>query len=1052
MDRSRSAGPLPIWSRAASGAAIGLLVVACWFSAVSAIGEPLRATRLLAMSAGLSLLPVAALGARLRGFVRAPATWWLALAWVASTGALLPAIATGVGAALPGGVLADAALVLGWTVALLPAVALISGARLPVSAGRASALGPFAALAPVAALGWALSRGCPPVVATALGGALLLFVPQRRSVPGPRATGLGATALEALALGALATLSGLTIPPWLAAFGGASPQGALLLAITAMLGWGAAGALFPPRRTPGWIPPALVGVAALASLVIASRALDVLLLAQPDSAGGRVAALGPWWAFAAAAGVPLGLAVGAWRPASALRRPPWLATGLGIGLLVEGLLGGRGGSDLPVRVVLGLSAAASMALLIQPRREEPRAAVALGWTAAVLLVSGLVLWRPVSIVPAVLDAAARIPRFDPTLPADLEDVRGGHAGTDRAGVRGAAETGSGVHLLRGGQVLPPDRAVEAAEGLATLLPVLAAVDARTAMVVEAGRGTGLRVLGDGGIAGVSVLDRSPYAAAQLASLDEPRRSATTNPAVRFERRRALPALRPRRAAPDVLVVQLPAPHGLGAEAWYGPRLARQAARAVAPGGWVAYLVPTRSLQPADLAGTISAFERSFPGSTIWVDPAGHGDVVLLGSTAGTRPDMEHLRLGLQRQGIRRLAREIGVSDGDELIRRAFARSDRQGLAGAARSPRGLAWRSARSRLEGREAIPLLAFADLAEPPEQILDLTRVDPDRREAWVASGRHVDVYWPTYLTFLDRIARLEEVESLEWARELRETSDDPTADLRPLVRETLEAGRSASARGMRSDAEALFLLAEAFSPDDPEVHEELGRLDWQAGRDDQALRRFEAALDAEPTRLVSLLGAAEIHLRRGEREEARSLLQRAVDAHPRSVDALHNLARVELIDGRRATALTLLQQAHELQPGDARVMFAMAEATFLEAISLRDRGEPHEELLEQARLHSLQALDLAREPEALCLYGQIELVRGDLVSAQAALEEALEGAPDDFDTRAALGEVLMARHRYDAAARQFLEARRLHPDDIRVEQRLGQLRALAPAAFEE
>lgn len=1052
--RSRPLSSSPPFALIGAGGA--LIVLPLWFSAVSSVGEPLRAGGLLGLAVALGVIALNYARGAGRGivrtpvaFVRTPVALWANLLLLAATGATLPLCASLVGVLAPGGLVADGLLVLLWALALLPAISLAFRIIGGQPRGRRVALAAAAGALAAVVTGPALAAGLPPVVLTAVGAAALW--PSARGALSQEPPASSFPAHEAFSVGALATLVPLTVPPLLAAFAGAVPQGAVLLGAATLLGW-ALGMALLPRRTPGWLGPVLVGVACIATLIALDRALDIAFLARGAAQPGVWAARTPWLVLAATAGTPAGLAIAAWRAGGAVRRPRWFALGLLAGLGVAAGLAGRGAADVPVRATAGLAAAAAMGLLIQPRRDDVRPGTVAGWLATVALIAGLVLWRPLSLAPAALDAAARVSLTDPGLITDLQEATPLQSSTDRAGVRCGVTTLGGTHLYRGARSHPPDRAAEMAETLTALLPVLATADAERAMIVEPGRGETLVVLSGAGLRDVVVLDRSPYAASQIAGLDDDRRAAVVDPALHFHRRRALPSLHAGGTHPEIVIVQLPPAWQLGSEAWYGPRLTRQAARAVDTAGWVAFLVPTHHLSPEDLAGTIGAFDGAFPGATIWLDPAGHGDLILLGSAAGERPAGERILLGLDRRGLRPVARSAGVLEGDDLLRRLFAATDGAAFASAARPIRGLSWRAAAARLEGREAIPLLAFADHAAPPEDLLDLSRVGKAALDEITGAGRHLERYWPVYLTFLDRIARREEVESLEWAQKLRGTSDDPTADLAPLVREIIDAGRASAERGMPADAEALFLLAEAFSPDDPEVHEELGRLAWAEDREDDALRRFEAALESDPERLVSLLGAADLHLQRGERDAAREYLLRATRAHPQSVDALHNLARLDLEEGRRDEARTRLQLAHDLDPSRERVLFSLAEVAFLDAVELRGLGEPYRERLEQARRGALRALDVERAPSTLCLFGQILLLGGNLVEAEQILTEAMEQVPGDFDTRAALGEVHLARHQYSAAARQFLEAERLRPGDIRVQQRLAQLRKLAPYAFEE
>ncbi len=836
----------------------------------------------------------------------------------------------------------------------------------------------------------------------------------------------------------------------MAAFAGPLPHALVALTLGLALGAAAGHLAWPAIRRPAWAGPALAGLGALLTLAMLGRFPAVVALASsPDLRS--LTPLLPWGILALTTVTALGFAIPGWRLGAAWRRPGWAGIGVvAASALITGAQG-PGHMDLPVRLAAGLSVAGAMAHLVARPASNRLIATATGWVAVGGLIAGVSLLRPLDAGPAALGVWPGSFGEEPVSAELLARAEIRTSGADRAGPHAVVDTPFGRHVFRGWTARAPGEADSAAESMATLLPVLASAEPRNVTVVGLGRGGALKPLAAIQVERLHLLDISRHAPAQISAIDGELRDLIAVPSVRIHGGHPMPALPHAVREQDVIVVDLPRPAIPGSRAWYGRAFASQVAGRLAADGWAAFRVNTLELDPDDLAATVLAFSGSFPGAGVWIDPSGNGDIILLGNPAGSQPDAATMVRGLERRSLREALRGQEVDTPRDLFARAFGRADSPRYAARARGAAGLSWRSARNWMRQERALPLADLAHAASPVDQIVDLDGLSPEEREEFARPGMPADEFWPIYLRFLDMTSRGEAPDALAFAEQIRQGSDDPSRDLAPLVQQTVDAGRVAAAHGREDDAYALYLLAISFAPADVSANVELGRLAWSRDNLGEAIQRFDTALAEQPDHLLALLGGADARIRLGRNDEAAELLERAVAAHPTSIEAMVNLGRLYSESGRQQNAVVQLQRAQSFAPEEPRIPFFIAEARFLSAIADREAGVDPAVALDQARHAALQALSLERDARSLCLYGQIELARGDFPRAEGALEEALVTAPDDFDVRAGLGEAYFARQSYEAAARQFLAADALRPGDVRVARRLKQLRMLAPGAFE-
>ena len=1013
-----------------------LLVVAVWSGANGETGDPTLSAHLLLLAApvalALSQLTVHRIPALVTNTPHRLAM--LALAGVAPL--LMSAAANLIGAIHVAGLPADLVLALLWGVALAAPCGVMI--HLCAPSARLGAIGALLGAGIASQTGHFLSAGAFPFLLSATGVALL--APPLMAPPPLRPDRSVHPAATAAAAAVLACWI-LAVPPLLGSYGGDVPQGPVFLLIALLIGIGAG--KLPSFPVPAWIPAALAGISGLTVLAILPHHLWVAGLTENPSFG-ELGPVAPWIALATTA-IPLGLGWSLW-PAGPCVHKPWaVLAGVLLGMGAIGVATGRGSMDLPVRITVAVAVLAGSLALVQSVTTGRRWLSAIGGVVLLGILTGAGMFAPCPEGPVALDSAARFARLDITLQGDLHEAETLRSGVDRAGPRCVVATATGTYMHRARYSLAPSSSESASESMLALLPLLAHGEPREATLVGLGRGDALVALHAAGLHRIQVIDSSTHAGKQVAAANEAVRELLADPDIWFDHRRPRPVLPVPRGSRDILLVNLPPAHVQGAAAWYDGELARDVARALKPMGWGAFRIPTLTMTAQDLAGAVVAIGQALPGATVWVDPLGNGDVIVLGSPSGKPPEAMMVHFSMQQLASRELLTLTNIRSSYDLFTRAFCSAKIPELLDAARPTLGISWRTSEARLTGRRGVPLLEYALAAQPMQELVDVSRLGDEEQQRLFAST--TPVYWLIYLQFLDSLSRGEILESPQWIDQLRELSEDPTRDLAPLIRQTVEAGRTAYLRGKPEEAEALFLIAHSFSPLDPDANVELGRIAWDRQDFNVAVDRFTTALERDPTNHVALIGAADCQMRLERPDEAMVLLERCVAVHPESPEALYNLGRLYLDQGQPDAGLEYLWRAAPLAHESSLVHFSIAEAHFMLAIGEQTSGGDPSAHLMQSGEAANRSLVLERSARTLCLAGQVELMRSNFAAAEPLLEESIRDEPQSFDCRAALGETYFAQSKFRLAAQQFKRAQEVRPGDPRVEKRLNQLQSLMP-----
>lgn len=250
-----------------------------------------------------------------------------------------------------------------------------------------------------------------------------------------------------------------------------------------------------------------------------------------------------------------------------------------------------------------------------------------------------------------------------------------------------------------------------------------------------------------------------------------------------------------------------------------------------------------------------------------------------------------------------------------------------------------------------------------------------------------------------------------ALEAARAMERRADNPLVqNLKGGV--YLAARDSASAR--KSFERALALDA-AYLP----ALANLAQLDKAAGRPQDALRRYRAALERPPGHPGLLQALAELETENGRHREAAAWLERAHQARPEDVALALRLAEARQRAGQPDKALLLVRRLAATHPGDPDVLQAAGDLQW----QVGDLAGAHASYVKLAALRPAAPLTHLR-------LASLALARGDAGAATSALNKVLSLAPDSFDAQLTLSNILVAQKQYGQALALAATVRQRQP----------------------
>ncbi len=267
------------------------------------------------------------------------------------------------------------------------------------------------------------------------------------------------------------------------------------------------------------------------------------------------------------------------------------------------------------------------------------------------------------------------------------------------------------------------------------------------------------------------------------------------------------------------------------------------------------------------------------------------------------------------------------------------------------------------------------------------------------------------------------------------------------RAAARIDARVDRAAHARALRNrakvlgwagkDDEAARLAAEASAlagGGDAESHFLSGVFAAQAGRLDEAVVHYRAALVVDPGYAEAHYNLGEALVSLGNTEEALGAFREAARLQPDKLAAHNNLALMLIRAGRPAEALAPLEEALLRDP-----TYAPAHVNRGLALARLGRTAEAEQALRIALRHD------ADHAGAHSNLGQLLAARDEVVAALDALRRATELAPAEARYHRLRGELAARLALRDEAAESLGEALRLDPDDARARAALDALAAV-------
>jgi tetratricopeptide (TPR) repeat protein len=303
------------------------------------------------------------------------------------------------------------------------------------------------------------------------------------------------------------------------------------------------------------------------------------------------------------------------------------------------------------------------------------------------------------------------------------------------------------------------------------------------------------------------------------------------------------------------------------------------------------------------------------------------------------------------------------------------------------APAAPAHAAERNEIAAPEGIPA---PDLSDAEPKVADLIRTarssvvaEPASAEAWGYFGQVCHAH------FLNQVAERCYTKAHELA-----PAEFKWAYLLAIVRKQTDAELDRLVDDLRAASE--------LDPDYAPALYHLGETLARAGRQDEAQRAYERAIEADENLALAHRGLGQVLLGKDEAEKAVTHLQSAVGLQPR--------------DG---AAKTLLAQAFN-RVGDRE----RAEIAAKQGAAQTPIHEPPDPVLEEVDKLSVSAATATQR-------GRMRMASGDFRGAIAELEKVVELLPDDAESRVDLATAYLNSRRVDEAIEQCRKAVELRPE---------------------
>lgn len=234
-----------------------------------------------------------------------------------------------------------------------------------------------------------------------------------------------------------------------------------------------------------------------------------------------------------------------------------------------------------------------------------------------------------------------------------------------------------------------------------------------------------------------------------------------------------------------------------------------------------------------------------------------------------------------------------------------------------------------------------------------------------------------------------------------------------------------------GKRDGATARCRELLADFPDNAKAKTLLAGLLYRAQQFEEAADLYDELRRKRPDDLSPLLGLERCRDRMGRADEARALVQELEQQFPANSEALLECGRFALADDRVADAERLLRRAIELAPGDHEVHYQLGLC--LERMGKTEEAREHFERFKQVEADLVRldgflkaVVNNPRDPAPRREAGMICLRNGQIAEGLRWLQGALEIAPNDKATHAALADYYMGQGDLNMSSYHRLRAR--------------------------
>jgi tetratricopeptide (TPR) repeat protein len=217
-----------------------------------------------------------------------------------------------------------------------------------------------------------------------------------------------------------------------------------------------------------------------------------------------------------------------------------------------------------------------------------------------------------------------------------------------------------------------------------------------------------------------------------------------------------------------------------------------------------------------------------------------------------------------------------------------------------------------------------------------------------------------------------------------------------------------------------ETLWTDTLAKNPDCWLAHNGLGLAFLEKGKADEALEKFQKALEINPNYPEAHTNLGFAFFQKGEADEAIQQFQKALESNPNNAEAHTNLGNAFFRTGQLSEAIEQYEMAVKINP-----KFAQAHSNLGAVFS--QKGE-----LDEAIAQYHEALEINPNlAEAHMNLGNALFRKGQLSEAIEQFEIAVKINPKFAQAHASLGTAFVQKGQLDDAITEFQEALRLNPN---------------------